>query len=122
MLFCSSTAAIRGPTPFTYCTPVESSSTREDSDLTWEYNHSNRRVVRTGNWKQKTGNWFMHFGLALLSVLLGNTVYFLLLPHLPAELRHEPPRLDLGLALDFILCLALWLGFTAAARRRKSAP
>ena len=60
----------------------------------------------------------MKFGLALLAVLLGNIMYFLLLAHLPEALRHRPTRLDLGLALDFLLCLALWLGLTAATRRR----
>src|SRR4051812_13070483 len=119
MLFCSSTAAIRGPTPFTYCTPVESSSITPVSSFGFQVSSTTIR----GYSKLETRNSiFMRFGIALVSVLLGNIIYFLLLPHLPAELRHEPTRLDLGLALDFLLCLALWLGFTAAARRRKTAP
>ncbi len=62
----------------------------------------------------------MRFGIALLAVLLGNIAYYLLLPHLPGLLRHAPTRLDLGLALDFLLCLAIWLGLTYAERRGRS--
>lgn len=59
-----------------------------------------------------------NFGLALLAVLLGNIVYFLLLPQLPRALRHEPFAIDLGLAFDFFLCLVIWLGLLWGARRR----
>jgi hypothetical protein len=59
----------------------------------------------------------MRFGIALLAVLLGNIVYFLLLPQLPAVLRHQPMRIDPGLALDFFFCLALWLGLSYGVRR-----
>jgi hypothetical protein len=62
---------------------------------------------------------YMRIGIALLAVLLGNIVYFLLLPQLPATLRHEPMRLDPGLAFDFFLCLVIWLGLTYAQRRRR---
>jgi hypothetical protein len=43
---------------------------------------------------------------ALAAVVLGNAVYFLLMPHLPAGVRHVPFRLDAGLGLDFVICLA----------------
>lgn len=43
------------------------------------------------------------------AVLVGNAIYFLLLfPHLPARWQHQPFVLDLGLALDFLVCLALY--------------
>ncbi len=59
----------------------------------------------------------MRFGIALLAVLLGNIVYFLLLPQLPEALRHRPMRIDPGLGLDLFLCLALWLGLSYGIRR-----
>jgi hypothetical protein len=45
---------------------------------------------------------FLH---ALAAVLAGNVVYFLLLPHLPSTLRHVTLHVDLGMAVDFWLCL-----------------
>ena len=59
----------------------------------------------------------MRFGIALLAVLLGNIVYFLLLPQLPEVLRHQPMRIDPGLGLDLFFCLALWLGLSYGIRR-----
>ena len=43
---------------------------------------------------------------AFAAVVLGNAVYFLLMPHLPAGAYHAPFRLDAGLAVDFCFCLA----------------
>ena len=46
---------------------------------------------------------------ALLAVLAGNAIYFLLLsPLLPPRARHAPTRLDLGLLIDFWVCVAAW--------------
>jgi hypothetical protein len=45
---------------------------------------------------------FVH---ALIAVLAGNAAYFLLLPHLPSQARHVPLRIDIGIAVDFWLCL-----------------
>ena len=61
---------------------------------------------------------FLH---ALVAVLAGNAAYFLLMPHLPPAARHVPPRLDLGLVVDFWICLVI-LGIikTAAWLRRES--
>jgi hypothetical protein len=48
---------------------------------------------------------------ALAAVVAGNALYFILLvPALPARLRHRPFALDAGLGLDFVICLALYLG------------
>ena len=46
------------------------------------------------------GGW----GDSLAAVVAGNVVYFLIMPLLPASLRHELFRLDPGLFLDFLLC------------------
>ncbi len=49
---------------------------------------------------------WLHYGLA---IGIGNLLYFSLLPHLPASLQHQVFQLDAGLALDFLLCVALYL-------------
>lgn len=50
-------------------------------------------------------NWLK----ALLAVVLGNVVYFLLLmPRLPPAGRHYPNRLDWGLVVDFWVCIAMY--------------
>jgi hypothetical protein len=55
---------------------------------------------------------------ALLAVVLGNLVYFLLAPSLPPAARHHPFRLDLGMVLDFWFCLVAY-GLIRTARRWK---
>ncbi len=61
---------------------------------------------------------FVH---ALVAVLAGNAVYFLLMPYLPPVARHVPPRLDLGLVVDFWTCLVFFgVIKTLAGLRRKS--
>ena len=50
-----------------------------------------------------------NFLLALVAIVAGNGIYFLLLwPLLPASARHAPTRLDLGLVVDFWVCAAVW--------------
>jgi hypothetical protein len=59
---------------------------------------------------------FLH---ALLAVLLGNGAYFLLARYLPPAARHVPFRIDLGVVVDFWLCLVMFgLIKTVAGRRR----
>lgn len=48
------------------------------------------------------------FWHSLIAVVLGNAIYFTLLPHLPARAQHQRFQLDWGLAIDFWLCLALY--------------
>jgi len=44
-----------------------------------------------------------------VAVVVGNLLYFfVLMPHLPAAGRHRPDRLDLGLIVDFWLCVVLY--------------
>ncbi|MGA2099993.1 MAG: hypothetical protein ABSG34_02765 [Candidatus Sulfotelmatobacter sp.] len=57
-----------------------------------------------------------NFLQALLAIVLGNVVYFLLLPSLPPIARHHPLRIDLGMALDFWFCLVAY-GLIRTARR-----
>jgi hypothetical protein len=48
---------------------------------------------------------FVH---ALIAVLAGNAAYFLLMPYLPLRARHVPLRYDLGMVVDFWLCLVIF--------------
>jgi capsular polysaccharide biosynthesis protein len=54
---------------------------------------------------------------SLLAVLLGNLVYFLLMPYLPERVRHVPTHPDLGLFVDFAICLMV-LGLVRAVGKR----
>lgn len=45
----------------------------------------------------------------LLAILLGNAIYyFSLQPHLPAVWRHPGSNIDLGLFLDFLVCVSVY--------------
>lgn len=46
----------------------------------------------------------------LLAILLGNVVYFLLMPFLPEAMAHRRFAFDLGLALDFLICVGVYVG------------
>ena len=47
----------------------------------------------------------LNFLQALLAIILGNLVYFVLFPSLPPVARHHPFRMDLGVVIDFTFCL-----------------
>ena len=45
----------------------------------------------------------------LVAILLGNAIYYLSLqPHLPDFLRHKLFNADLGVFLDFIVCVGVY--------------
>ncbi len=45
----------------------------------------------------------------LFAVLIGNAIYFLLVaPHLPERARHRYFAFDLGLLVDFWICLVVY--------------
>jgi hypothetical protein len=52
-------------------------------------------------------------------------VYFLVMPYLPPVARHDPMRFDLGVLIDFWLCL-VFLGaiktFTRWGKRSREQP
>lgn len=54
------------------------------------------------------GFW-RRFWLALAAVLLGNAIYFSLQRFLPAVGRHTAFRIDLGLVLDFWICVLVFV-------------
>jgi len=53
---------------------------------------------------------------ALLAILLGNVVYFLLLPALPPAAHPHRFQFDLGTLVDFWFCLVAY-GLIRTARR-----
>lgn len=53
---------------------------------------------------------------ALLAIVLGNVVYFLLVPSLPAAARHHRFHTDLGTLVDFWFCLVAY-GLIRTARK-----
>jgi hypothetical protein len=45
----------------------------------------------------------------LVAIILGNVIYyFSLVPHLPEALRHQGFQVDWGMALDFVVCVAVY--------------
>jgi hypothetical protein len=64
-----------------------------------------------------------NFIQALIAVLSGNAAYFLLVRYLPPQARHAPFHIDLGMVLDFWMCLvAFGLIKTVARWRGASKP
>ena len=61
-----------------------------------------------------------NFAQALVAVLAGNAIYFLLMPDLPPAARHVAPRLDLGMVLDFWICLVIFGLIQTVSRRRRN--
>ncbi|MBV9073748.1 MAG: hypothetical protein JOZ10_08970 [Acidobacteria bacterium] len=51
-----------------------------------------------------------NFCISLAAVVLGNLIYFLIMPHLPPAAQHRSLHIlpDLGLLVDFWICLVLY--------------
>jgi hypothetical protein len=57
-----------------------------------------------------------------LAVVGGNLLYFfVLMAHLPAAAQHRPDRLDLGLIVDFWICVVVYGVIELIDRRRRRA-
>ena len=56
---------------------------------------------------------------ALLAVLAGNAIYFLLMPHLPPIARHSLFKEDWGLLVDFCVCAAIFAAVKMVRRNKK---
>jgi hypothetical protein len=63
---------------------------------------------------------FKNFVHALISVIAGNLVYFVLMPRLPVRAQHVRFRLDLGLVVDFFFCLVVFGIVKTVAGDRKT--
>jgi hypothetical protein len=44
----------------------------------------------------------------LVAVLAGNVAYLFVEPQLPVAMRHRMFRVDLGLGIDFLMCVAIY--------------
>jgi hypothetical protein len=55
------------------------------------------------------GTTVRNFLDALVAVLAGNAIYFLLMPHLPNVIRHRLFQEDLGLLVDFCICTVIFV-------------
>jgi len=44
----------------------------------------------------------------LVAVLAGNIAYLFIEPQLPNALRHRMFRIDVGLAIDFLMCVGIY--------------
>jgi hypothetical protein len=58
----------------------------------------------------------LNFLQALLAIILGNVVYFALLPSMPPAAQHHRFRLDLGTVVDFFFCVVAY-GLIRTARK-----
>jgi hypothetical protein len=53
---------------------------------------------------------------ALVAVLAGNAIYYLLMPHLPVVARHKLFKEDWGLLVDFAVCTVIFAAVKYARR------
>ncbi len=53
---------------------------------------------------------------ALVAVLAGNAIYYLLMPHLPRAARHRLFQEDWGLLVDFAICTVIFAAVKSARR------
>jgi hypothetical protein len=61
--------------------------------------------------------WLEYLG----AIILGNAIYyFSLAPHLPVSLRHQTPKLDWGMALDFLVCVGVYGLIRLGSRMQRS--
>jgi hypothetical protein len=58
----------------------------------------------------------INFIQALVAIIVGNVLYFVVLPSLPPIARHHRFHLDLGTVVDFWFCLVIY-GLIRTARR-----
>jgi hypothetical protein len=60
-----------------------------------------------------------NFLRSLIAVVSGNLIYFFALwPILPPAGRHRPQQIDLGLVLDFWICLVVYATLNLLWRKR----
>ena len=61
-----------------------------------------------------------NFWQSLIAVLVGTAIYFLLMPDMPRAAQHTTFRFDLGLVVDFWICLVIYGLLELFKRRRRS--
>jgi hypothetical protein len=76
-------------------------------------------VIPPGNRSYRINFW-ANFWQSLVAILIGNGLYFLVIsPHLPPAGQHRDFAIDLGLVIDFWVCLVIF-GLLQLVLRRKS--
>jgi hypothetical protein len=68
---------------------------------------------------QTKGKTAQNFLDALMAVLSGNAIYYLLMPHLPAVARHTLFKEDGGLLVDFAICTVIFAAVKYARRNEE---
>ncbi len=59
----------------------------------------------------------------LVAIVVGNLIYFFaLMPHVPPAGQHRPGHLDLGLVLDFWVCVVVYGLIEWIDRKRRNGP
>lgn len=56
---------------------------------------------------------------ALVAVLVGNAIYYLLMPHLPSVARHGLFKEDWGLLVDFGICTVIFVAVKYVRRQEQ---
>ena len=56
---------------------------------------------------------------ALMAVLAGNAIYYLLMPHLPAVARHGLFKEDWGSLVDFLICTVIFAAVKYVRRQEE---
>jgi hypothetical protein len=69
-----------------------------------------------GHTRVSKASVLVNLAQTLVAIVVGNVVYFLLLPSLPQAVRHRPFQIDLGMVVDFWFCLVAY-GLIRTARR-----
>jgi hypothetical protein len=116
--------------PLTYCTGVDGSSISRDvsspepqvSAQKTGANLGHRAGAETslGKILMAKGPAMKNFLDALVAVLAGNAIYFLLMPHLPAPVQHRLFKEDLGLLVDFCICTVIFAAVKFARRNDRA--
>ncbi len=57
---------------------------------------------------------------ALLAVLAGNAIYFLIMPHLPRAIQHTYFKEDWGLMVDFLICTIIFVALKLMRSRERT--
>lgn len=61
-----------------------------------------------------------NFWQSLIAVVVGNAIYLLLMPRMPRLAQHTTFRFDLGLVVDFWICLVIYGLLELLKRWRRS--
>jgi hypothetical protein len=74
---------------------------------------------QTSNRRTSNRRMMRNFFDALVAVLSGNAIYYLLMPHLPDVARHHFFREDAGLLVDFAICTVIFIGVKYSRRNEE---